>query len=730
MPSVASILFGAGFTVAVSMALGTLLLRFLRIRLYRMEAALIGFVAGSAVLSFCVTLLCLGQQARRVVFLWGGIAAIAVAIWRTLRSPESRRTLPAIRLDWVIIFFVTFTAFGIYYFFNALAPEVSPDGSGYHLGNVARDLRHHGFDWSYHSMYAYLSQGAEMLFLVAFAFGRHSSAALVHFAFLCALPLLMVCYGRRFGYPKASLFAALLVFASPVIAKDGVSAYNDLVVVTVIYAVFYLLQVWDQERCGNLLILIGLLAGFAYGVKYTAALTLPFAVAWIWWRRSAKMPALARLAIPAALMIAPWVLRNWVWIGNPAAPFLNAWFPNPYYHAGMERIYVDSLAHYLGIKHWWQIPLELTLRGRLLTGTFGVAFLMLPLSLMALRTQAGRRLLLAALVFAIPAWFNTGARFLIPSAPFAALALGIAFETVPAALPVLGLFTALTCWPPVLSAYCDPGSWRIGFYPKAEALRQVAPEIYLFKHLPEYRLKAVVESLTAPGERIYSFAGRPESYIDRDIWVSYESALGNLVQEILWTPQDHLPRYRARFRFLPLQARGVRVMNRASASNFWTVTEMRVFSRQKEIPRDANWRIQAWPNTWEAQLAFDNSYATRWSTWQAMGPRARIGIDFPGPLFIDEVALDLEPTEEAKVQVEVLIESGRWVPITDTVEYVKMDPPPGIRRAAARDVKALGFRYLLVNNDDLVYEDFKKYFKFWGITELAQTNGTHFYRID
>ena len=77
-------------------------------------------------------------------------------------------------------------------------------------------------------MYAYLSQGAEMLFLFAFTFGRHSAAALVHFAFLCALPLLMVCYGRRFGLRKASLFAALLVFASPVIGKDGVSAYNDL----------------------------------------------------------------------------------------------------------------------------------------------------------------------------------------------------------------------------------------------------------------------------------------------------------------------------------------------------------------------------------------------------------------------------------------------------------------------------------------------------------------------
>ena len=88
-----------------------------------------------------------------------------------------------------------------------LAPEISPDGSGYHLGNVVRMWRNHGFDWGYPSMYAYLSQGTEMLFLFAFSFGRHSAAALVHFAWLCTLPLLMVCWGRRFGITQRRAFS-------------------------------------------------------------------------------------------------------------------------------------------------------------------------------------------------------------------------------------------------------------------------------------------------------------------------------------------------------------------------------------------------------------------------------------------------------------------------------------------------------------------------------------------
>ncbi len=738
MREVADILFGALFTVAVSVALGALLVARLRLTLYRWEAALIEFVAGAGCLSFLTAILCTLHIARKGVFQWGGLAVIALALWQARGAPR-RKSFPAIPLTWMATFGLIFSAFFIYYFFNALAPEVSPDGSGYHLGNVVRMWRNHGFSWSYLSMYAYLSQGTEMLFLVAFAFGRHSSAALVHFTYLCTLPLLMVCWGRRFGLEKAGLFAAILIFASPVIAKDGISAYNDLAVATLIYAVFYLLQVWDESKSSNLLIIIGLLSGSAYGVKYTAFLTLPFAIAWVCFshRRSpAVQPTrpllrdLLCLLIPALLMVSPWILRNWFWLGNPFAPFFNSWFPNPYYHAGMERIYAESLRQYAGIKHNWEIPLQLTLRGGLVSGIFGPVFLLSPLALFALRFKFGRRLLLAALVFAIPAYLNTGSRFLIPSAPFLALAMGIGLAEVPGALPVLTLFQALVCWPPVLSTYCDPWNWRISSFPSRVALRLESAQPYILKNLPDLALKVPIELEVPRGERIFSFAGRPQAYIDRDIIVSYESTLGNLAQDILWTLQVHKPQHAQHFKFLPVTTRGVRVVNIAKRTEFWTVSEMRLRSQGRELPRSPAWRLRAWPNGWEVPLAFDNSYTTRWSTWEAMAPHARIQVEFPAAERIDEVVLECEPAWTARLQVEILLDSGRWVALTDTPELVKSDFPAGLRRAATRDMKALGLRFLLINDGDMVYEDMKKYPNFWGVTQLAEANGTHFYRID
>ena len=109
----------------------------------------------------------------------------------------------------------------------------------------------------------------------------------------------------------------------------------------------------------------------------------------------------------------------------------------------MERIYAETLRHYPDIKHYWQIPLQLTLRNGFDGGMLGPYFLLVPCGLLALRFKSGRRLLLAGLVFALPAYLNVGTRFLIPSVPFLALAMGIGLADVPAALPVLALFHAL-----------------------------------------------------------------------------------------------------------------------------------------------------------------------------------------------------------------------------------------------------------------------------------------------
>jgi hypothetical protein len=525
MAAITAIL-GAAFTVAVSLALGSLLLRWLKLEFCRMEGALFAFVSGSACLSLAVFGLCVIQQARLPVFLAGGAGAIGGALWKA-RGRTRGKPLPALPRAWAILFAVVYVAFFACYLSNAVAPEVSPDGSGYHLGNVARDWRHHGFDWEYHSIYSSLGQGMEMLFLVAFSIGRHPAAAMVHMAFQAALPLLMVCYGRRCGSPRVGAFAALLVYACPVVGIAGVSAYNDLAVATSIFAGFYVLEVKSSQLSSNSLFLCGLLSGYSYATKYTAGLTLPFAAVLTRGRR------LWVLCLGAAVMAGPWMLRNWIWLGNPAAPFLNSWFPNPYWSAAAEHQYLAGLREYPQFKSYWDFISQITVLGGLVPGMIGPAFLLLPLSLLALRYPHGRKWLLAGAVYSIPAFLNTDVRFMIPALPFFALALGLAMENSGGMLPAVAIFQVFLCWPAVMDAYCDSNAWRVRDFPFRAALRPEAGSQYIASHVGDYALKAAIEQAVRPNQRIFSFAGRAAAYIDRDIVVGYESSQGMRIQEAL-----------------------------------------------------------------------------------------------------------------------------------------------------------------------------------------------------
>ncbi len=253
-------LAGAAFTVAACYGLGSLLAARLGARLRRDEKFPLAFVLGAAVLHLAIFAVMALHIAYRPVLIALLAACVAAALvtgdWRlpAAEDAERERSLPcAIRY----LFGVIAAAFTVLYLFNAWAPEISPDGSSYHLSLVARYLRAHGFEPVLTNIYSTLSEGVDMLFVPAFAIGRHSAAALMHFAFLIALALAVLSYGRRIGKPLAGAAAALLVYLSPIVGIDGTSAYIDVAVAAIVFSVFYWIQIWDSQREGRILIAIG-----------------------------------------------------------------------------------------------------------------------------------------------------------------------------------------------------------------------------------------------------------------------------------------------------------------------------------------------------------------------------------------------------------------------------------------------------------------------------------------
>ncbi len=622
---------------------------------------------------------------------------------------------------------------------DALAPECSPDGSGYHLGWVSSYLAAHGFFRIATSIYASLSQGTELLYLFAFAFGRHSAAALVHFAFLCALPLLMLLYSRRFGFPVAGVLASALVFLSPVVGWDGSTAYIDVAVTCVLFALFYLLEVWNQERLPALLIPIGLLAGFSYAMKYTAFVALPFTLGYVGWallrRREKLWRPLAVVLLCALVMILPWVIKNWIWVGNPFAPFFNRVFPNPYVHIGFEDQFRKQMAEWGNLATKWAIPLEVTIRGQRLQGLLGPVFLLFPLSLLALRHAAGRRLLLAAFVFLLPYPGNLGTRFLIPCLPFVSLALGLAVMNWKAAVPSLVLLHALTCWPFVLDKYCDPYSLHISTLPWRAALR-LEPERKFLNECSggAYEMDLAIEKLVPPEARILAFSGPPQAYHTRNVVGFYEAAFNENASRLVYLPllPGWWPTRRLTFTFPEQDVRAVRVVQTVSDPVAqWRIDEMRVFRGDEEQMREPQWRLQAYPNPWEVQFAFDNNPITPWQSWQPLFAGMYVGVDFGAPTRVSRVVLD-SPPEDAKATLvlEGRPEGGAWRRLAGAPAVSQIPPPAQLRRLISRELKWQGIEYLMVSGSDFGAATILQAPNEWGLKLIAAHGGINLYRIE
>jgi len=734
MIRVLPILLAALFTLTTAWSLGMLLLRKLATALDPWEHRLLALVAGSACLSEIVFALCAAKLIYSGVLLAVGIGFIGYAIYSGALRSRGKAFTPLASL-WRWVFVAVFAAFSWWAFFNALAPEHSSDGMSYHLSQVLIYQQAHGFPRITTDIYASLSEGIELLYLFAFEFGRHSAATLVHYSFLIALEFLVLSYGRRIRRPAAGVAGALFVYTSPLVLRDATTAYIDVALAAVLFALFYLLQVWDETRDSKLLLPIGILAGFGYAVKYTAFLAVPYALGFVGWKlwRSGK-PLLRPLLVTtllAAAMILPWMAKNWIEVANPLSPFANRIFPNPYVHLSFEEGYRRYFSSY-GLKSPSQIPLEATLKGAQLEGFLGPLFLLTPLALLALRLREGRQLLLAALVLGCTYFGNIGTRFLIPVVPFVSLALALALVNVPWLLLVLIAATAIGCWPTMTRFYCAPGAWQLYDVPVKAALRRQSEDAYLSQD-PDYKLVRMIGRVVPQGARIFAVGLGGRSYLPRETLIGYQGAANEVMQDILWTPlfQDYQPLSSLKFDFAARDFLKLRVVLKGSDSEaHWSIAELRIFDGLSELPREPGWRLRARPNPWDVQLAFDNALVTRWRSWLPASPGMYIEVDFPRPQRASSVVVESShDSVNAKIALEGMGSDGHWTTVSDRPAISPNPIRASLRTVAMAELKARGIQYVVIRPGDPGAADFFRYPAAWGLQLAGEESGTRVYRI-
>ncbi|MCC6389177.1 MAG: phospholipid carrier-dependent glycosyltransferase, partial [Bryobacterales bacterium] len=484
-------LAGAALTILSAWSLGRWLLR-----RFDLTAAL-EFASGSALLSVAVFGLLLAHMARPwAMLVLGALCLAPLALHRPKLS--GRQWPPA--WTWVLP-----AAYGALYLAIALSPEIQSDALNYHLSIPVSAARTGSFPDRV-TFYEVMPQGLETLFAMAYSVGGDSAAKLVHFSFLAWTVPLLAEIALTLGLPAWTGWAGGLFYAiTPVAGISGTCAYNDAAITFFTLVVFQLLVLWWRRGDDRLLWPVGICAGFCYAIKFPGALVAPLALTAVLVKRRNR--AAPRIVFGAMLISAPWVARAAVLTGNPFAPLLNRFFPNPYFHIDSEQKLSAYLRGY-GELDPATIPLELTVYGDLLQGLLGPAWLALPIGLPALRRREGRLLALTGVLAGLPWLLNSGTRFLMPALPFFALAM---MMSLPRALS-LGLLAAhaITSWPAIIPLYAPQGTWALHReIPWRAALGLEDRQAFRLRMSVEHNLAQLLEKNTTPRDRILDLVNAP-----------------------------------------------------------------------------------------------------------------------------------------------------------------------------------------------------------------------------
>lgn len=314
------------------------------------------------------------------------------------------------------------------FFLLALYPPTAFDETLYHLPFAAAFVRTGGVPFLPELRYPVFPQLQETLCAAVLALtGQDVTIHLVQFLAAGTTAALLVSWGSRLFTPSAGWVAAALFLGYPMVAYLAVTGYVDVGVALFATAGLYALQRWREEGRGGWLVLAGVFAGSAAGVKYlglffAAAIGLEVLLAA---PRKEKVRALLLFSLVALAVLAPWYGRILFYTGNPLFPFFSHLLGDTPWEMGMPGPGLSERLMDLPALPWdvlanrekvgWQPPFSPAF-------LLGIPFLVTG----AIRDPRLRRLVVLAVVYVLAVLvLPPDVRYLTPILPLLSLVLAV-----------------------------------------------------------------------------------------------------------------------------------------------------------------------------------------------------------------------------------------------------------------------------------------------------------------
>ena len=561
-----------------------------------------------------------------------------------------------------------------------------------------------------------------MLYLCGLEFGGFSTARLLHWNFLAALVAGVWAFASHYGEWRIGAWSAAVLSASSIVGTTTASASVDTALAAAVFASFHGWMRWWNSGATTWLLFASMSAGFACSVKYTGVTALLVAGAFLV-ARAGSCRVWLRAVCAAGVCVAPWLIRNWVQFGNPVMPFLNAWFPNPYFLPASEAGWIANLRQFNGAKIDSTYAWEIALRGVTPMGFVGPVLLLAPLILASPGSSLGRWTAFAASITCLP-WLlgNPLARFAIPSLPF--LVLGIALgmrAAMPRRVAEVALALSLTVqavmdFPPLIERWNKQWITALKEIPWQGALRIESPEEYWSRNLPTYSLLRYADANLPRDARILSFDEQYQFFTTRPVGNYYSSEEVSSVASMIQRAADpsEWPTVRCVLTKPAKDARSVRLRQEVDdAGHPWVIFEMRLNGGRPG-------RVSTSYNRWEADRILDGSVVTAWSTKESVRKGMWLMVELDAAVEFGSLEFITSFNGRGAVAAEWSASGDRWERGAMRCEAVEVD---SFERQSMGEVKRQGWTHLLVSRQSPWLRKGLVEPERWGVRVLRENMG-------
>jgi len=234
-----------------------------------------------------------------------------------------------------VFLIVCLVAGAVLHIIPAFAPEIEYDALEYHLGALKEYQKAGRIYFLEYNFYASMPSLTEMLYLWGVVLRSSAVAKLLHGAFGLLTAVGLIAFGKRLGNRPLGLTAAALYYCLPFVTNLAETARIDLATTFFAFLAGAALHrfLFDEDR--QSLWLCALTVGLAMATKYTAGpvVFLPLLGVLVVHKREAlrSLRTLALFLGLTLLPVLPWLVKNWVFTGNPVYPIANGIFQSPFW---------------------------------------------------------------------------------------------------------------------------------------------------------------------------------------------------------------------------------------------------------------------------------------------------------------------------------------------------------------------------------------------------------------